>query len=500
MAKIAAARVARLDVDQHVVDDDRGHLVVARAKHAAEGAEDVQIRSQLQVVEAREQTLEIGRLVRERRLGQLDIALLDRRAENHLSPDADGRRLRASRRGGAPRLAGRSRPGRGTRAASRREARRSKRRECRATRSARLPSSTLTLHLRHVPWPPQVESIAMPFQLAASKSITPGGTRTLRRGRLEERGRTGPGRRGPVAVRRRPRCQLSVRARRVATVAGRLGSPKARHVPADACWDRCAAIQDAPQGSRSSRRSAALIARTSSGERASMMALVRPAFIAMERNAAADRRAVGHPERDVRGPERHVHAELVVDERDRLQASSRRGTCRHRSASPSGSSTMSSTAMPYSPVRHVHDLAGELEAALGLLGDLVLVVRQRDDRGAVALHERKDRFEPLVLGCDRVDERLALVGRKPGVERLDHRRVDAERQIGEALDRASPPGSSGRPRRRAGAPMLTSSTMAPPATCWATSISIRDRSPARSWSWKILRPVGLMRSPMMQNG
>ena len=43
-----------------------------------------------------------------------------------------------------------------------------------------LPSSTFTLHLRHVPWPPQVESMAMPFQLAASNSITPGGTRTLR--------------------------------------------------------------------------------------------------------------------------------------------------------------------------------------------------------------------------------------------------------------------------------------------------------------------------------
>ena len=51
-----------------------------------------------------------------------------------------------------------------------------------------------------------------------------------------------------------------------------------------------------------------------------------------------------------------------------------------------------------------------------------------------------------------------------------------------------------------GAPMFTSSTMAPPATCWATSISILDRSPRRSCSWKIFRPVGLIRSPIMQNG
>ena len=40
------------------------------------------------------------------------------------------------------------------------------------------PSSIRTLHFLHVPWPPQVESIAMPFQLAASKIGVPVGTRT----------------------------------------------------------------------------------------------------------------------------------------------------------------------------------------------------------------------------------------------------------------------------------------------------------------------------------
>ena len=42
-----------------------------------------------------------------------------------------------------------------------------------------VPSSTCTLHFLHVPWPPHVESIAIPFQLAASKTETPVGTRTL---------------------------------------------------------------------------------------------------------------------------------------------------------------------------------------------------------------------------------------------------------------------------------------------------------------------------------
>src|SRR5450755_4192004 len=51
-----------------------------------------------------------------------------------------------------------------------------------------------------------------------------------------------------------------------------------------------------------------------------------------------------------------------------------------------------------------------------------------------------------------------------------------------------------------GAPMLTSSIIAPPAICCATSVSILDRSPRRSCSEKILRPVGLIRSPITQNG
>ena len=79
------------------------------------------------------------------------------------------------------------------------------------------------------------------------------------------------------------------------------------------------------------------------------------------------------------------------------------------------------------------DLARHLEAALGLHRDLV-VVRERDHRGAVTCDDRQDRLEPLVLAGDGVDERLALVRAEPGFERLDHRRVDAERQIGQALD------------------------------------------------------------------
>ncbi len=51
-----------------------------------------------------------------------------------------------------------------------------------------------------------------------------------------------------------------------------------------------------------------------------------------------------------------------------------------------------------------------------------------------------------------------------------------------------------------GTPMLQSSTSAPPSTWALTSRSIAERSPARSWSWKIRRPVGLIRSPISTKG
>src|SRR5437764_11665206 len=51
-----------------------------------------------------------------------------------------------------------------------------------------------------------------------------------------------------------------------------------------------------------------------------------------------------------------------------------------------------------------------------------------------------------------------------------------------------------------GSPTFTSSRSAPPATCSATSGSSCDRSPAWSCAWNALRPVGLIRSPITQNG
>ena len=123
-AEHAPGRVAGLDADQLVVDDDGRDLPVARAHELRQRAHDVDADAQLEVVHGREDALEVARLILQRGLGELEVALLHARAQDHLAPDADGRRL-------GPRLQRRHVdhevarwPARGTPAASRRAARR----------------------------------------------------------------------------------------------------------------------------------------------------------------------------------------------------------------------------------------------------------------------------------------------------------------------------------------------------------------------------------------
>jgi hypothetical protein len=61
-------------------------------------------------------------------------------------------------------------------------------------------------------------------------------------------------------------------------------------------------------------------------------------------------------------------------------------------------------------------------------------VADRDDRTAVLLDERQDTLEALFLTRDAVEERLALVGGESGFERLDDRRIDRQREVGQRLD------------------------------------------------------------------
>jgi hypothetical protein len=140
------------------------------------------------------------------------------------------------------------------------------------------------------------------------------------------------------------------------------------------------------------------------------------------------------PEGDVRGAQAHVHAELVADEADRLERDRHRvGGRADRHGQRVDDDVLRGDAMV---AGGRHDLAGDLQALLRRLGDAGLVVGQADDRGAVAGDEGQDLLEALVLARDRVDQRLALVDREAGLERLDDRRVDADRRVGRSGHRA----------------------------------------------------------------
>ena len=87
-------RVAGLDVEQQVVDDDRRHVPVRVAQRLAERAHELERHAQLEVVHRVRDALEIRDLVLERRLAQLEMALLHGRPEDHVPPHPGERRLR----------------------------------------------------------------------------------------------------------------------------------------------------------------------------------------------------------------------------------------------------------------------------------------------------------------------------------------------------------------------------------------------------------------------
>ena len=174
---------------------------------------------------------------------------------------------------------------------------------------------------------------------------------------------------------------------------------------------RCAAIQPAPHASRLVSRSAAFTARTSWADRASMIALVRPLLMAIGRNAAPIELALGHPERHVRRSERHVDAELCAQQLDRLQrAQHERGVRADRHRERVDEDVFERDAVGRRSQRR-RSCAASSSRRTGSSGISSSSFGQRDHCGAVSLNERQDRVHPLVLGGDRVHERLALIGR-----------------------------------------------------------------------------------------
>ena len=85
-----AGGVAVLDVDQQLVDDDRRDLEVAAPQHLRQPAQRVQRGTYVEVVDRLGQPGEVGPLVVQRRLGELDVALLHGRPQDHLPADTDG--------------------------------------------------------------------------------------------------------------------------------------------------------------------------------------------------------------------------------------------------------------------------------------------------------------------------------------------------------------------------------------------------------------------------
>ena len=177
--------------------------------------------------------------------------------------------------------------------------------------------------------------------------------------------------------------------------------------------------------------SAAMQARTMSPCSGFVMAEVMPEAIAMVRNALLMPSRAGRPKLMFEAPQVVL---TLSSSRNRLTS---RMTCTPAwliapIGITSGSTTTSLAGMPWSIARCTIFLR-DLEADVRILGNAGLVVRDRDDRGAVLLHERQHRFESLFLAGDRVDERLAPVDRETRGQRGDDRRVDRQRHVGDRL-------------------------------------------------------------------
>ena len=336
--------------------------------------------------------------------------------EDHLAADADRRRLRArhERRhvddevavrlcaAGKPPALARARPASNARASS-------------GETGTVAVARSRTRHFLQVPWPPQVESIAMPFQDAASKTVTPGGTRTA----VPDGSKRSVTRAGAV---------------------GRAGSspaPPASVTPvaASACARRCAAIQfDAPLVAAEEQVGGA--ARLDGLRGAGVHDRARQPGVGREREerGVRARAGPGSPNETFDAPSVMFSPNSSRTSADRLERGQHRlrvGADRHRQ-------------------RVDHDvLERDLAACRGrcrraarrpraapraVCGMPVSSLTRQMTAAPCSFTSGSTALEPLVLAGHRVDERLALVGGEPGLERLDDGRVDAERQVGVLLD------------------------------------------------------------------
>ena len=163
-----------------------------------------------------------------------------------------------------------------------------------------------------------------------------------------------------------------------------------------------------------------------------VMAEVSPLAMAIVRNAPLMPSRFGSPKLTLLAPHVEFTLELVAqpaEDPEHLAAGGRQRADRHEERVDDD--VLARDAVVGGAL---DDPLRDREAHVGVLGDAGLVVRDRDDCRAVLPDERQDAFEPLLLAGDRIDQRLALVGGEASFERLDDRRVDRQRQVGERLD------------------------------------------------------------------
>ena len=258
-----ARRVSGLDGDERVIDDDGGHLPVGSAHDATEGREDCRLDRELEVVDGVTQALDVGALVGEAGVVELDVALLDGRPQDDLASDTDGRSLGSRRERGYLDLEvlGRGRQTRQPPAVGDLLGR-----ECAEVELLRGyvagEHAHLALLARAVATARAVDRDAVPARCVEHRDAR-GHSDRLARGRERQGDAT-----------------RLVRSR-VACVDVGLG-----HEVAAAARARCAAIQFMPHSSLPARRSAAFVARMMLSVRESMIAEVRPHIIAMGMNTA----------------------------------------------------------------------------------------------------------------------------------------------------------------------------------------------------------------------
>ncbi len=164
----------------------------------------------------------------------------------------------------------------------------------------------------------------------------------------------------------------------------------------------------------------------------------------------------------------------------------------------SGSITTSAGLIPWSWAAPTIFFAWT-QPLLGGRGDPGLIVGEPDHSRVVASDQRQHDLQAVVLSGDRVDQRAALVYRQAGLERLDHGGVDTDRRVDGSLD-----GSQHRLQQLSLIDQRDSGVDVEHVRARGhlrQRVGLRPRQVAvTKLLRKRLRPVGLIRSPMMQNG